>query len=248
MRVEAIERRLPATKVPVALGGRPEASLTEDHFRLLPAFDEPNGAQHLVRGIAVPDEAVHQALRRNDLEEDAMLPEGLSAIGTAEEPTPFATGTRVDLDQGGGMTFRAPPVRQHLGVSPSVEDDVARGVEHARDFEGVAHFFFLRNNASSRSNRRSQKRRYGSSQSATPRSGPASRRQGRHWASRPRAISPACSSTLRCFEIAGILIANGSASSVTDASPSARRDRIARRVGSASAENVALSASVAVGI
>src|SRR6185437_658599 len=40
-------------------------------------------------------------------------------------------------------------------------------------------------------------------------------------------------------EIAGWVIANGSASSITGASPAARRARIARRVGSASAENVA---------
>ena len=41
----------------------------------------------------------------------------------------------------------------------------------------------------------------------------------RPWASRPREISPACSSTLKCREIAGRLMANGSASSLTVASP-----------------------------
>ncbi len=70
-------------------------------------------------------------------------------------------------------------------------------------------------------------------------SGFASRQHGRRWASRPRVIRPARSSTLRCFEIAGCDISNGSASSITDASPEARRDRIARRVGSASAAKVA---------
>ena len=68
-------------------------------------------------------------------------------------------------------------------------------------------------------------------------------RQGRHCASRPRVISPARSSTLRCFDTAGMLISNGAASSVTEVSPSASRARIARRVGSASAEKVALRAS-----
>src|SRR5690606_10875470 len=50
---------------------------------------------------------------------------------------------------------------------------------------------------------------------------------------------PARSSTLRCFEIAGWLMSNGVASSETEASPSANRARMARRVGSASAANVA---------
>ena len=69
-------------------------------------------------------------------------------------------------------------------------------------------------------------------------SGAGSMRAGRHWASRPRTISPARSSTFRWREIAGRLTANGAASSLTVASPSARRVRMARRVGSASAEKV----------
>src|ERR1700678_1259285 len=50
-------------------------------------------------------------------------------------------------------------------------------------------------------------------------------------------ISPASSSTLRCCEIAGCVISNGLASSLTVASPCESRARIARRVGSAKAEN-----------
>ena len=61
-------------------------------------------------------------------------------------------------------------------------------------------------------------------------------------APRGRARSgPARSSTRRCFETAGMLMSNGSASSVTEHSPDARRARIARRVGSARAANVVLS-------
>ena len=44
--------------------------------------------------------------------------------------------------------------------------------------------------------------------------------------------------------MAGMLMSNGSASSVTVASPYDRRARIARRVGSARAANVALRWSV----
>lgn len=45
---------------------------------------------------------------------------------------------------------------------------------------------------------------------------------------------------LRCLETAGELIANGSASSVTELSPKLNRARMARRVGSARAASVAL--------
>ncbi len=64
-------------------------------------------------------------------------------------------------------------------------------------------------------------------------SGLASIRAGRRWASRPRRISPARSSTFRCLEIAGWLMAKGSASSATEASPVANRaeDRPAGGVG-----------------
>src|SRR5688572_21431773 len=51
-------------------------------------------------------------------------------------------------------------------------------------------------------------------------------------------MRPARSSTFRCLEMAGWLISNGSASSVTVASPVASRARMARRVGSARAAKV----------
>lgn len=70
--------------------------------------------------------------------------------------------------------------------------------------------------------------------------GAASRRQGRHWASRLRLINPVRSKTFRCLVIDGAAIENGSESSLTVVSPSARRARIARRVGSDRAANVSL--------
>ena len=54
-------------------------------------------------------------------------------------------------------------------------------------------------------------------------------------------MSPHRSSTLRCFEIVGSERSNGAPSSLTVASPAAKRVRIERRVGSASAANVASS-------
>ena len=71
-------------------------------------------------------------------------------------------------------------------------------------------------------------------------------RQGLHCASRVRDIRFARSSTLRCLVIAGMVISNGLASSVTEASPEVRRARIARRVGSASAAKTALRLSDAI--
>lgn len=69
----------------------------------------------------------------------------------------------------------------------------------------------------------------------------------RHATVRPvfvRVTSPASDSTSRCFITAGSDISNGAASSLTDRSccPE-RRASIARRVGSASAENVRSSAA-----
>src|SRR5438067_3852450 len=59
-------------------------------------------------------------------------------------------------------------------------------------------------------------------------------------------MSKACSSTLRCRDTAGIEIGNDAVSSETVALRSANSARIARRVGSASAENTVLSWSIAV--
>ncbi len=76
--------------------------------------------------------------------------------------------------------------------------------------------------------------------------GAASSRLDRHWAERLREMSPAVSNTFRCREIAGREMSNGSASSVTVASPSLSRAKMARRVGSASAPKIRLSWSVAI--
>src|SRR5687767_7339571 len=56
-------------------------------------------------------------------------------------------------------------------------------------------------------------------------------------------MSPARCRTLRCFDTAGRLILNGLARSDTDASPEARRERIARLVGSARAPNARFNRS-----
>ena len=77
---------------------------------------------------------------------------------------------------------------------------------------------------------------------SSPRRAPAARGgTAGTWRWRLREISPQDSSTLRCLEIPGRLIANGAANSFTVASPCASRATIARRVGSASAANVASS-------
>src|SRR3954447_14117471 len=100
--------------------------------------------------------------------------------------------------------------------------------------------------ASSRSRLTSQNCRYRSIHAVASASGCAFRLEERHCADRLRVISPAFSSTFRCRETAGRLIENGSANSFTVASDSDSRARIARRVGSASAEKISLSRSVAI--
>ena len=96
-----------------------------------------------------------------------------------------------------------------------------------------------------RSRRPSHRTRYRSTQVETSRRPVGSRLHGRHCASLPCTTSPACWSTLRCFDTPGSVIANGFASSPTVASPCASRARIARRVGSARAANVVLNGSAA---
>src|SRR4051812_2295702 len=92
-------------------------------------------------------------------------------------------------------------------------------------------FWMSRRCCPSWSNRCSQTLRCSSIQPIAESSCAASNRHGRNWASRPRLIKPARSSTLRCLETACSVISNGSASSFTVASPVANRARIARRVG-----------------
>src|SRR4029077_1414207 len=60
-------------------------------------------------------------------------------------------------------------------------------------------------------------------------------------------MRPARSRTFKCFETAGRLMAKGSASSVTERAPKARRARTARRVGSARADSVMESVSGGIG-
>lgn len=55
-----------------------------------------------------------------------------------------------------------------------------------------------------------------------------------------RVISPLCSSTFRCFEIAGADTVNGAPSSDTEHEPCASRARISRLMGSDSALKIAL--------
>jgi hypothetical protein len=63
----------------------------------------------------------------------------------------------------------------------------------------------------------------------------------RHGPERLREISPARSTIFRCRDIAGRLMANGSASSVTVASPSASHEPMSRRASTASAPKIVLS-------
>src|ERR1035438_3936328 len=75
---------------------------------------------------------------------------------------------------------------------------------------------------------------------------PFARRRGRFVPSTRPATSPASSRTFKCCEIAGCVILNGPANSITVASPLARRASMARLVGSAKAANAASSPSISI--
>ena len=90
---------------------------------------------------------------------------------------------------------------------------------------------------SSASRRRSHIARRRANQSSARRRAFGSRRQVRTRPVFAVTTTPDSSSNRRCWWMAGNDMSNGLASSVTDASPSARRSTMARRVGSAMARN-----------
>src|SRR5580704_10397287 len=176
-----------------------------------------------------------QSVRCLDLLEYKAAPHRAST-GKAHAIHEFASGAKIELRDLDRTSPGPPPVLEVLGTGKGMPHLFEGGVEGAGqgklpadggasggfnhfwgsliDVSGfcVARALISFRYASRRSKLSSQKRRYSSTHPATSRSGPASSRQGRHCASRPRLISPARSSTFRCFETAGMLISNGLAS------------------------------------
>src|SRR6202171_3610594 len=163
----------------------------------------------------------------------------------------------LDLVSWERVATRAPPRREVIRIGEGPECQLSGCVENARDGELWLVWGHQSSSLSSRSaawtaarwtSRRSrdmfQKLLKRSIQSAASRSGAVSRWLARHLPDRLREMRAACSSTFRCRETAGSDIGSGALSSVTVASRSASSSRIARRVGSESAENTALSWSV----
>jgi len=141
-----------------------------------------------------------------------------------------------------------------LALGPRGEDFFARRCERPADLESEAlvrlallcacHFCLSLPTLVSRyfaraSNCNSQNARYCSIHAAAFFMGWAASRQRCTRPSISRSSRPADSRMRTCFEMAGKETRKGSASSVTMASPCASRVRIARRVGSESAPNVA---------
>ena len=146
-----------------------------------------------------------------------------------------------------GVVASTPPAHEVLRLRPCLEHELARSVEHARDDKPsapVTPCWDHHCSPSSFSPPKLVQILIQAIEALLPEaailvhpigdllSGPASNRQGRDCATRPREIRPARSSTLRCLETAGRVISKGSANSLTDASPrsEARQDRAPGRI------------------
>src|SRR6267143_5676248 len=203
---------------------------------------------------------VHDALEEfavGDIGEVDMDVDEEVRLGSGDLGPPLeAAGSHVELDLVSWecVAARSPPRREMIRIGEGLERQPSRCVENARDGElwlvWVHQSSFLSRRSAAwttarwawrRSREVFQKRLKRSIQSAASRSGAVSRWLARHLPDRVREMRAACSSTLRCRETAGIDIGSGSLSSVTVASRSANSARIARRAGSASAENTRLS-------
>src|SRR6185503_3753958 len=174
-------------------------------------------------------------LRRNDLAEDAAHSH-VVALGPPPDVTILSPDPQVDLADGHRPArAHAEPALDQLGLRERVEDKAPRrferpnhrdlAVRRRRDLQlsGDLHVISYRlvrrgflafalsssSSASSCSYEAFQNLRYSSSHAFASARGAASRRRGRRWASRAWEMSPAFSSTLRCFDIAGWLIAKG---------------------------------------
>src|SRR5262245_8343647 len=187
-----------------------------------------------------------------DVDVDAQV--GLRSADLGPPLEAARSDVELDLVSWERVAARAPPPREVIRIGEGAECQPSGRVENARDGElwlvWVHQGSFLSRRstawtaarwASRRSRDVFQKRLKRSIQSAASRSAAVSRWLARHLPDRVREMRAACSSTLRCRETAGIDIGRGSLSSVTVASRSANSERIARRVGSASAENTRLS-------
>ena len=183
---------------------------------------------------------------------------GISPLGALQHDPPGAAGAEVDLAARRLVLPRSPPLRHVLARRMRVEHELARRIEDPRHDDlpvaGVStvNVLPLAPIAFPLSSSLELAQVLVQPVVALFPEPPVPRRPLGHFlerlrppaapaataARRLREIRPARSSTFRCFETAGSVMANGSASSVTEASPVASRARIARRVGSASAANV----------
>src|SRR5579871_1369436 len=176
------------------------------------------------------------------------------AIGARVDEAPAPADADIALQRVNRESVGPEPLHDLLRVGPCLEDALARRGDHTAQHDlaikrpgsaGVSvhgrHLSSLplSRNRSRRSKRASQGARVWSNQRAVSAKRSTFSRHGRFCPSRPRAMRPARSSTFRCCDTAGRLIAKGAAISCTVRSPwVARRLRMASRVGSPSAANV----------
>src|SRR5204863_774194 len=200
---------------------------------------------HLAIGA---DEEVRLAVRQAPHRE-AILPSGLEVhfrVGrrrAGRTPPPLDLfGVRPCAEHPLPRRRIRPPQRER-GLRDLLADRLGRSHLPTSSFSGDRSRSVSSRYLASESSCPSQNFRYRSSHSAACLRGEATSWHRRTRPSFSLTRRPARSSTFRCFVTAGSETSNGSASSVTFTSPLARRARIARRVGSESAENVASRAA-----
>ena len=190
-------------------------------WRFVPPRPPPGGAREPSRGPAprasTPSVTTPATVPLRELEARGARPRSLLRIGTT---LPNRHGSQTRPPRGPGLPA--------VGASRRA----LRSVPHLRSVPR------LRSVRSVRSVPRLHISRLCSIHLTALSSGSSLNVHGRNCASRPRVINPAPSRTFRCLETDCRVISKGSASTFTVARPWARRARMARLVGSASAANV----------
>src|SRR5215469_2474531 len=217
-------------RVAVAAFGALEFLLHEGEFRSARRCGEGHRDFGLVAAhpaLVLPGPAEDEATRRLD-RAIAAAHRVILAVGGAHRGAPRAAGARVDSVTGNARAFGAPPFHELVGLGPEREKALGRRRDEAFETQLLVAHVFLRfgvsaaTTASSRSSAPFQCIRCFATQASTEARASGRTRMSRHCRSMRRSMRPARSSTCKCREIAGMLIAKGAAMSPTESSPLAR--------------------------
>src|SRR6266542_1809187 len=243
MTFQLVQCAVPAPPMTIAAFDGAKSFLPQGQFRLPAELPEGERNERLPDRIALPAPSEDQTAGWLDRPEDTGHRD--HAPRRVHDQAVAAADLRFEQLDIAIYALRTDPRLPLTAIQPGCEHPRGRSVEDARDLQ---HHVVGRSDhrpfpsvfrwTSRRSKLPVQKRRWNSSHAEALSSASGLRRQRRCLPRRSLEISAAFSSTFRCREMAGWEIAKGLASSPTVASPCAKRARIARRVGSASALKV----------